>query len=317
MASLLALHSLSDFDGEKRDFFLRTLTEYISSEGLIYCVVHDQNGQSLLSLVPQGLASKIPNEVQTRAIYTMGLKKQSFQIAGHENPIFEFAKPIFENGHKTGIVRLGFMAEPLSLFSMERISLLAMIALFIFAAVSIVYYGTASLLKPLKNLYQGHTGSLSHGSPAPCGIQKKSGTVRIIEELEQSFLKLKETLKRAELDNAEMTTKLGVTSFEKKQIIRIIDSLNFGLIITDIQGNISYINNYTLKIFELKEGDAIDHPVSKVLPNEGLQSFIDKHGVVGRSMNNSHIETQFPDLAPGKMFRVALSYLRKEPLRAK
>ena len=312
LASLLALHSLDDFNGKRRDFFLRTLTEYITSEGLVYFLIHDSNGRSLLSFVPSDLAGQIPLDIETKSLFSMGLMKQTFQINGLENPVYEFAKPIFEKGQKTGIIRLGFTAPPISWFSLERLSQLAMIALFIFTAVILVYCSIVSLLKPLKNIYQGL--SITHpGSAAASNDPKKnSGALSIIDNLEETFLNLKTNLKKTEIDNTEMSTRLGVASFEKKQIIRIIDSLNFGVVITDIQGNVSYINSYTLKLFEIKESAAIDHPIADVLPNEDLQSFILTHEASGKSMNNGQIEANFPEQAPGRFFRASLSFLRDE-----
>ena len=45
LTGLIALHPTDDFKGGKQDFFLRTLTENTSSEGLVYCYVHDQAQQ--------------------------------------------------------------------------------------------------------------------------------------------------------------------------------------------------------------------------------------------------------------------------------
>ena len=107
LASLIALNPVNDFDENKRDFFLRTLTEYISSEGLAYCMIHDQQGEVVLSLAPYNLARKIPKEIQTKSLYTMGLTNQTFKIGEDARTIYEFSKPIFERGKRVGTVRVG------------------------------------------------------------------------------------------------------------------------------------------------------------------------------------------------------------------
>lgn len=50
----------------------------------------------------------------------MGLSKQHFQLNGTKRTFYEFAKLIFENGQKTGTVRLGFKLPQISFFSFER-----------------------------------------------------------------------------------------------------------------------------------------------------------------------------------------------------
>ena len=100
LASLIAMQPIKNFDNDRRDFFMRTLTEYISSEGLIYCIIHDQTKRPLLSLASRDLLSKIPSQVKTKSLYTVGLTKQTFEINGLANRIYEFAKPIYEKGKK-------------------------------------------------------------------------------------------------------------------------------------------------------------------------------------------------------------------------
>ena len=85
-------------------------------------------------------------------MYTLNLKRQTYTISSTGHTIFEFAKPIFENGQRAGTVRLGLKFSPVPLFSAERISLLAMIIFFIFAALAIGYYGVTLALRPLRNL---------------------------------------------------------------------------------------------------------------------------------------------------------------------
>jgi hypothetical protein len=76
---------------------------------------------------------------------------------------------------------------------------------------------------------------------------KTAGMPDIIKDIEQSFFHLKESFTKTETDNVDMVARLGTVTLEKNQIYRIIDSLNFVIITTDIQDNIVYINAYMLK----------------------------------------------------------------------
>ena len=106
IVSLISLHSIHDFEGGKRDFFIRTLMEYTSCQGLVYCFINDRNGKPIVSLTPGNLGSEIPNHIQTKSLAAMGLTRQRFKTMGSGHKIYEFSKPIFENGKKTGTVRI-------------------------------------------------------------------------------------------------------------------------------------------------------------------------------------------------------------------
>jgi len=310
LASLIALHPIKDFQGENREFFLRTFREYLFSERLLYCLIHDTEGNPLLVLAPQGLPSAIPKEVQLRSLHTMGLTTQSFNLDGLKYTIYEFAKPIIRSGQKAGTVRLGFKEPNISFVSPDRISLLAMIAFFIFATGTFVYYGMAKALNPLKNLYQ----SLGLFSPTDKvnGRQpdNASGFLHILKDLEQSFFQIKETIKKTETENAAIAGRLGVVTFERNQISKIIDSIDFGIIITDIQDTVHFINAYMANLLKIDKERSIQQPLSAVLPNETVGAFISHQESFKTSANVHHIETEIPEFAPGEIFQVSLSYLK-------
>ena len=64
--------------------------------------------------------------------------------------VYEFAKPVFENGKKSGVVRLGLRLYPVRVLSMKRISLLAIVAFFGILALLVGYYGVSAALRSLK-----------------------------------------------------------------------------------------------------------------------------------------------------------------------
>jgi len=309
LLSLIALHPLSDFKGDGRDFLLKTLYENISSEGLVYCLMLDQTGDPLVALDPYKLISGIPQDIHMKSRYAMGLTKQAFEVSGSDETIYEFAKPIFESGQRAGTIRLGFRLPVLSLFSLERIGLLATIAFFIFAMVPFVYYGITIALQPLKGLNKNLNNIGGDASPKIAAAAEEKGIDHVIQSLDQSLSLLKERYEKLEAANIDLDGKCGLITYEKKQITNILDSLEHGIIITDTQDNVNHINAYMLNLLNKERGQAIDHPLSKVLEHEEILSFISKQEVVGQTTTPSHIETTFPNLAPGEVFQVSISHL--------
>jgi signal transduction histidine kinase len=306
MVNLIALHSIQDFTGEKRDFLLRNLMEYSSFQELAYCFVYNQFGTPIVSLSPGDVGSEIPSHISMRSRAAMGFIYQPFKTTGSGHQIYEFAKPILENGKKTGTVRIGLKPPPLSIMSMERISLMAMLSFLIISAVIIVYYGFVRALKPLEQF----SGNILKTAGAVADNSSKGfGVASMMEEFKKSMVQFKDMLKKIETNNQELSSKIGVLRFEKNQVLNILNTINLGIIITDIHDNVSHINDYMLNLLCKKRHDVTDSSVEEILPHEEITSFISRQQNLEQPRNNGHLDTTLPELAPGLTYRVSCSYL--------
>ncbi|UCE82677.1 MAG: hypothetical protein JSV47_13410 [Deltaproteobacteria bacterium] len=310
LVSLIALHPIDDFAGEKRNFFVKTIAEQISSEGLIYCFIHDQAGNPLLALAPHDIEGKIPQDIQRRALYVDGLTQQTFKTIGANNVINEFAKPIFENGQKSGTVRLGFNLPSISLFTPQRVKLMAIMAFFAIAMAAFVYYGVTLALQPLREVNQNFKSMYVDSTPLSTDSVPNGGINEVIKDLEQSVVKLREKYSKIRAENVDLTTKCGVISFEKNNVFNILESINHGILVTDIQDNVSHMNSYMLNLLDKNRDDVIDHPLADVLGHDQITAFVLQQEALKQSKNASYIEATFPELAAGEIFQVSLSYLK-------
>lgn len=309
LVSLMALHPMKDFYTGKRDFIVKTLAEYVTSEGLVYCIVHDQTGSPLLSLAHRDVASKIPTDVEQRSLYVNGLIHQTFKMTDSNHVINEFAKPIYQNGEKSGTVRMGFDLPPISLFSPARIRLMGLMAFFTFAMGVLVYYGVTLALRPLQQVNQNFRNIYLDSNLEFSTQEKNGGVGEIIRDLEQSVVKLKDKYERIKTENINLTTKCGIISFEKNNVFSILDSINHGIIVTDIQDNITHINSYMLNLLHISRSDVVDHPLAQILGHDQITAFILQQEDLKHSKNGGYIETTFPELSSGEFFQVSLSYL--------
>ncbi len=309
IVSLIALHSIREFEGNRGDFFLRTMMESAFDQGLVYCFINDRTGKQLISLDSGNLGSEIPDHIQMKSLAAMGFTHQFFKEGESQSTIYEFAKAIFEKGEKTGTVRIGLKPPLISILSRERISLLGMLSFFIISAVIIVYYGFTQSLKTLAQL-QGNilktTGdSAAISKPSVRGLEIGP----FIENFHQSLIKFKDRLEKIETTNEELAARFGVLKFEKSQIINILNSINFGIVVTDIQDNVWHINDYMLNLLTKTWPDVIDHPLGEVLQHEEIISFVSQKEMFAQAQTISHLDTTFPELVPGETFRIVCSYL--------
>ncbi|MCK4389756.1 MAG: hypothetical protein KAV83_05925 [Desulfobacterales bacterium] len=309
LVNLIALHPVSDFEGHERDFLVKTLYENISSEGLVYCLILDRTGHPLIALDPYNLVSRIPRDIHLKSRYATGLTKQTVEVTGSDETIYEFAKPVFKSGQRTGTVRLGFRPAALRFFSLERIGLLATIAFFIFAMVPFIYCGIRLALRPLKNIDEKIKNIGGGTAPCPATASKEPDIDDVIQSLDQSLSLLREKYKKLEVANMQFEAKIGLIGYEKKQINNIMDSVHYGIIITDSHDNVNHVNRYMLNLLNNTRRQVMARPLSKVLDHEEILSFISQQEVVGQNAIPNHIETTFPELAPGENFQVSSSYL--------
>jgi signal transduction histidine kinase len=312
LVSLISLHPLKDFHGDKRDFFLRTFTEYTTYEGLVYFFIHDDGKLPIVSLTPNSIASEIPHDIQMASLNAMGLKKQSFKVSNAKITVYEFAKPIFEQGKKTGTVRLGLKPPPTSPFSFERIRLLGMIALFVIVTILFLYYSITVSLRPLKTLNQEFNKTCGASQAMVSDSTDGESIGLTIKALGHSLMQIKEKLTKIETDNVALASKLGVATFEKKMVVNILDSINFGIVITDIQENVSLMNKYLLRLLNMKQEDVRDHPLADILEHNEILAFISELESGQQNNNARNLETTFPESAPGDIFSVSLIVLKDD-----
>jgi signal transduction histidine kinase len=110
----------------------------------------------------------------------------------------------------------------------------------------------------------------------------------------------------------DLTTRLGVATFEKNQIVNILDATNFGVVITDIQDNITHVNTFALNLMNKELAGVLDHPVAEVLPNKDITQFATQHESTQPIGTPNHIETTFAELAADETFRITFSYLQDD-----
>jgi signal transduction histidine kinase len=234
---------------------------------------------------------------------------QSYRPQGASYTVHEFTKPIFEGGRRAGIVRLGLKLPTVTIFSMERISLLAMIAFFILSALFVAYYGMRATLRTLKATYVRTLGPGCDGglrSQVPPGSEK---VMPILKELEESFTSTNRVLNEVREENMRLSSKLGVMGFEKSQLVNVLDSLNFGIIVVDLQNHVAFINEYMLNIINDKREYVVNKGLDRVFSQKEIVEHISGNETALSPQDVNSLETTFPDYAPKEVFHVSVSPL--------
>jgi len=308
MVSLMSLYHIQDFKRDHQELMMRTISENISGEGFLYLFVHDLQGKDIFSMASGDISSRIPPLVMTTALTNPALTTQQYKLLGMDTGVYEFSKQIFENGRKAGTIRLGLQPPPLSLFSRERITLVALMAYFVIAALILGYYGILRRLKPLRNINKSfpEDQNLTAASPREAG---DSDLQTVISGMEKSVQKFHNQIQRIKEENLSLVSRLGVATFDRRHISSILDAIFFGIIVMDAQENVVYINQYMLNLIRKKREDVIDRPLATVIENPEILSYAAQQDNILRTKALKPIEMTLPELSPGERFQIVLNYL--------
>ncbi|MCK9362866.1 MAG: cell wall metabolism sensor histidine kinase WalK [Syntrophales bacterium] len=308
MVSLMALYHIHDFEAGPRDLLIRTISENVSGERFLYLFVHDQTGKEIFSLANGEIASRVPPQVRTTALFNPAPMTQQFLMPGMDGTAYEFSTPLLEGGRKTGTIRLALLPTPVTLFSGERLSLIALMVYFVLAALILGYYGMLRRLKPFRDF---GNRLLNNQNPAAASPGRSGGgnLQTVIDAMEKSAQDVSNQIRQIKEDNLTLVSRLGVATFDRRHTSSILDAIFFGIIITDAQENVININQYMLNLLHKKRADVIDRPLTAVIENPEILSYTAQQDNILRTKALKPIEISLPELEPGERFQVALSYL--------
>ena len=308
MISLMSLYHIQDFNADHRELMMHAISENIVGEGFLYLFVHDLQGKATFSLAPGDISSRIPPLVMTTALANPALRTQQYDLLGTDTGAYEFSKPIFEKGGRVGTIRLGLYPPPLSLFSRERMTVVALMAYFVIAALILGYYGILRRLRKLKNVSKCITGDQSPAAASP--REAGDGDLQsVIDVVEKSVQNIHQQIQQIKVDNLALVSRLGVATFDRRHISSILDAIFFGIIVTDTQENVIYINRFMLNLIRKKREEVIDRPLAAVIENPEIIFYAAQQDNILRTKALKPIEITLPELSPGERFQVTLNYL--------
>lgn len=314
LVSLISLYPFQEFDRKEQIFVLRTLSEYVSREGMQYMFVHDKEGRALMSLAPNDVASAIPSDVQTKSLHAEGVSVQIYEVGTPPRTVYEFAKPTFSAGERMGTVRLGMMLAAVPIFSLERISVLAAICLVVVAAITIVFYLVQAALKHLR-------ASVNLPGAGPVDGEKLGSAIlgigSAVEYLDQAIAQLKERLAAVSKDNEQLSSQVGVLAFERNLMTRILDNLDMGVLILDFQQRVYQVNKYVASLLGKDASELADCPLSEVIADASLHEYVQRHESTTLGRRPEPAEVELATTAPGNVYRLSIGALQDrdgEPL---
>lgn len=307
LVSLAALHRSSDYAGNMPNQFYKALTSHAGSHKIEYLIAADVNGHTIASFTPETLKGNIPGYIRQNALAAMGLFHQSYAPINGFGTIHEFAKPIFEHGVKAGTVRIGVSSPEPSLLSAPYAPLLGIMALLIILTATVSHYCFRHFLAPLARLKSRIDEQ--NGITVKTYLRKGTSIKPMVRDLGSSVSALLKTSEQAGTANASLSMELGVLRYEHRHLTQLLNTIAFGIVVTDIQDHLVFINDYMVRRLDLNREEAVNRALHQLPFSKELLEFVSRESAISGSRSIHSMESSFAETAPGETFQVSLAYL--------
>jgi len=144
LTSMVASYSVNELRRDNANKLLEVVNYTGNKSGLIYSMIIDTN-QKIIAHTGSIYADS--TLIAKRAASSNNPLKQIYQDSRTNHTIYEFSRPIYKNGKKEGVVRLGFSPNMNPLFSDSDIRGILLVATLFFSLVPIFYYFVRSSLR--------------------------------------------------------------------------------------------------------------------------------------------------------------------------
>jgi len=303
LVGILCLSSAANFQSKVNDSFFKQLSQSTSTEGLVYCIIHNKDKEPVISFAPGGIQTMVPPAVTNKSLYAYGFIMQDFTL-NNGGEIIEFAKPVFKNGELFSIVRLGLKLSHTKYFTTENLVLPAQIAFFILLALIFGYYWT---ILSFKNIHQKLDAC---EGVQVLGEEKNTDIKNIIGDLTFYLNTMDEKFALVESEKQQLESGLKINQFEINQLLNIFNAFDFGLMFLDSRDLVFFINTYFLDLLGKENFDVIDHPLKQFIEHEELRSYIQQHSLTEQRRNSNKMELTFPETQPGQFYLASISNIK-------
>ena len=304
LSSMVASYDLNELDRDNASKLLAIVNYSGSKSGLIYSVITDMN-QKIIART--GSMYEDNMLIAKRAASSNNPLQQKYKDSKTNHTIYEFSRPINENGQRTGTVRLGFSKDLNPLLSDRNIRGLLLIATLIFALVPIDYYLVRRSSQPLVALNEKLNNLLANNDFSKMGINFSKAFNTVADKCAQVISWYTDKYQKLKVSNEEMEVANSILSYEKERIESVINSIDDGIMVRDLVGKIKYVNRAMAYLMKLPSQEVIGKTIQDCFDNEELLSFIEVNQFNGNGFTQKNLDVSLKQF--GKEQILHISYL--------
>jgi len=277
LTSLIANYSEGGLEGAEANNLLTIIKVMGSKSKLLYGMIMDVNRRIIAHTDFSYVDKILADPLAIRVASSNNPLQQVYTDPGTNQKVFEFSRPLYANGKKLGVVRLGFSPDKNSLFSDSGDRGLLVVAILIFTLVPISYYLVRKSLRPLLHVNKKLNYLLEKNQLKKLQLNSNGRGGRLAERFNQAIELLENKYDKLSVSYENIEISNSVLSYEKDRIESVINALGDGIIVTDCVGNIILINRKMERLMKLSRHEVIGNKLKECFDNEEILSFIERN----------------------------------------
>jgi len=280
-------------DVSTADNLLKVVDIMGSRSGLVYGMIMDVDGRVIAHTDGQ-FAGYMPDEPIAKNVITSNNPlRQVYDDPLTRHSIYEFSRPVYHNGKKTGAVRLGFTKDIDALLSDSDIKGLLALATLIFSLVPIFYYLMRNSVRPLMSVNDELKNLLEKNEFKKITVNPGNEMGKLAEKFNQVITRLMEKYENLTASYEDIEVLNKILSYEKDRVEAIIDNIGDGIMVTDSVGRIILVNQTMANLMKFSRQEVIGKTINDCFyakDKEEILSFIEKNQFYGNVFSHKNLE---------------------------
>lgn len=261
-------------DTARQEFFINsgsrnlTLLDYVVREkGVAYCLILDNTQTPLLHL-GQSLPEANP-QLESNSWRAEYLLSQKYTEKQGGETIYEFAKPIYIQGEKTGLVRIGLNLSSYLHKNRTTNYLMGAIGFLLFSLAITFYFLLKNMLSPLYNINQNLTAMIIEKKDFPHLTLSSNGEFgQLARTMNLIFENVQKKTRKLEEANGELEVANKILLYEKSRLRAILDNLKIGLVFLDSSGKAIQANHLAKTYLKIGDETYLGRPFEEFLQQD-------------------------------------------------
>ncbi len=290
LTKMISLYSMNGLDRIEANKLLKMVSFMGSESGLVYGIIMDTNRRAIAHTDISYADNILTDPVSLKAASSNNPLKQVYHDHVTNNTIYEFSSPLYMNGEKAGVVRLGFSQDINPILSDSDIRGLFLVAILFFSLVPIFYYLVRRSLRPLNSLNEELKHLLDKNEFRTIEVNASDSTGKLVERFNQVISRLQDKYEKLSVSNEDIAITNEVLSYEKERIESVIDNIGDGIMVADSVGSVILVNRTMVNMMKFSRQEVIGKTINECFDNREILSFIEKNQFYGSVFSRKNLE---------------------------
>ncbi len=247
-----------------------------AGNGWVYGMVTDPKGRVLAHSDSALVGTFLSDSLSQRALSSNNPLQQSYEDEITGNRIYEFTQPIFRQGEKTGVVRLGFSPSVNPIVSEGDIRVFSVVSILVFILVPIFYYLMRNSLRPIVSLNDELKSLLEHNEFKQVDVKGNRGVEELVERFNSAIASMRERYEELHRSHDEIEVQNRVLSYEKKRIEGMVENLGDGVLAASASGNVIFANGEMEKLMEISREKVLGKSLEDCFEEAALRELFNR-----------------------------------------